>query len=50
MYASIPSSTSKNLKQHRCKICNIIFDSVETLNAHTKMEHSEASHSPAGVS
>jgi hypothetical protein len=49
MSASAPS-TSKNLKQLRCNICNIIFDSIETLNAHNRMEHSEARHSPAGVS
>jgi len=45
--ASAPS-TSK--KQHLCNICNIVFDSVETLSAHNKMEHSEARHPPAGVS
>jgi hypothetical protein len=43
-------STFKNVKQHRCNICNIIFDSIETLNAHNRMEHSEARHSPADVS
>ncbi len=48
MSASAPSS-SKKLKQHRCNICNIIFDSIETLTAHNRMEHSEARHSPAGV-
>ena len=42
--------TSKNVKQRRCNICNIIFDSIETLNAHNRMEHSEARHSPAGLS
>ena len=49
MAASAPS-TSKNIKQQRCNICNIIFDSIETLNAHNRMEHSEARHPPAGVS
>jgi hypothetical protein len=44
------SSSSKNAKQHRCNTCNIIFDSIETLNAHDRMGHSEARHSPAGVS
>jgi hypothetical protein len=48
MSASVPS-TSKNVKQHRCSICNIIFDTIETLVAHNRMEHSEARHSPAGV-
>jgi len=49
MSASAPS-TSKNVKQNRCNICNIVFDSIETLNAHNRMEHSEARNSPAGVS
>jgi hypothetical protein len=40
----------KNLKKLQCHICNIFFDSIETLNAHNRMEHSEARHSPAGVS
>jgi len=44
------SSSSKNVRQYRCNICNIIFDNIETLNAHNRMEHSEARHSPAGVS
>jgi hypothetical protein len=44
------NSTSKNVKQHRCNICKITFDTVETLNAHNRMEHSENRHSPAGVS
>jgi hypothetical protein len=48
--ASSPSpSTSKNVKQHRCNICNMIFGSIDTLNAHNRMEHREARHSPAGV-
>ena len=49
MSVSAPS-TSKNVKQHRCNIFNMIFDSIETLNAHNRMEHSKARHSPAGVS
>jgi hypothetical protein len=44
------ASSSKNVKQHRCNICNLIFDSIETLDAHNRMEHSEARHSPVGVS
>jgi len=48
MSASAPT-TSKNVTL-RCKICNIIFNSIETLNAHNRMEHSEARHPPAGVS
>ena len=50
--ASSPSpspSTSKNVKQHRCNICNMIFDSIDTLNAHNRMEHREAKNSPGGV-
>jgi len=38
------------VRQDRCNICNIIFDNIETLNAHNRMEHSEAIHSPACVS
>jgi hypothetical protein len=49
MYEPTPS-TSKKAKLQRCNICNIIFDSIETLNAHNKMEHSKVRHSPAGVS
>ncbi len=36
------SSISKNLNQHRCNICNMIFDSIRTLNSHNRMEDSEA--------
>ncbi|HJT49222.1 MAG TPA: hypothetical protein VJ729_13645 [Nitrososphaeraceae archaeon] len=36
-------------KEYRCSICNKIFDSVETLNSHVSMEHSQRSHAPAGV-
>jgi len=39
--------TSK--KQQRYNICNIVFDSIETLNAHNRIERSEARHPPAGV-
>jgi hypothetical protein len=49
MSASTPS-TSANVKQHRCNICKIFFDNIDTLNAHNRMEHSENRHSPAGVS
>jgi hypothetical protein len=47
---SASASTSKNIEQHRCNICKIIFDDIDTLNAHNRMEHSENRHSPAGVS
>lgn len=38
--------TSK--KQQRCNICNIVFDSIETLNSHNRMEYA-ARHLPVGV-
>ncbi len=41
MFASA-SSISKNPNQHRCNICNMIFDSIETLNSHNRMVDSEA--------
>jgi hypothetical protein len=47
---STSASTSANVKQHRCNICKITFDTIETLNAHNRMEHGENRHSPAGVS
>ena len=42
MSASAPV-ISKNIKQHRCKICNIIFNSIETLNAHKLDIHHDIS-------
>jgi hypothetical protein len=47
---STSASISKNTEQRRCNICKIIFDDIDTLNAHNRMEHSENRHSPAGVS
>jgi hypothetical protein len=47
---SSSASTSKNIEQHRRNICKIIFDDIDTLNAHNRMEHGENRHSPAGVS
>jgi hypothetical protein len=37
-------------KQNGCDICGRIFDSIETLNSHKRMEHNESHHPPAGVS
>ena len=47
-------ATASNLKgspskEYRCTICGKVFDSDETLNSHMSMEHSQKSHSPAGV-
>jgi ribosomal protein L34E len=36
-------------KEHRCSICGRTFDSIETLNSHKRMEHSQKSQAPAGV-
>jgi hypothetical protein len=44
------SSSSSNPKGHRCIICGRSFDSAEELNSHKRMEHSQSSQPPAGVS
>ncbi|MFZ0696580.1 MAG: C2H2-type zinc finger protein [Nitrososphaeraceae archaeon] len=38
-------------KQYRCEICGKNFESSDTLNSHTRLDHSESgkSQSPAGV-
>jgi uncharacterized Zn-finger protein len=38
-------------KQHRCEICGKGFDSLDTLDSHKRLDHSESgkSQSPAGV-
>jgi C2H2-type zinc finger protein len=36
-------------KEHRCSICGRTFDSIDTLNSHKRMEHSQNSQAPAGV-
>jgi len=41
--------TSKKQQRYNI-ICNIVFDSIETLNAHNRIERSEARHLPVGVS
>jgi hypothetical protein len=45
------ASTSKRPppKEYRCSLCGRVFDSVETLNSHKKMDHSQESQRPAGV-
>lgn len=52
--ASAPSSSTgpgSKPKQHRCEICGKSFDSIDTLNSHKRLDHSELgrSQSPAGV-
>jgi hypothetical protein len=48
--ATTSSTNSRSSKQNRCDICGRIFDNIETLNAHKRMEHSQESQPPAGVS
>jgi len=40
---------SPHSKEHRCSTCGRTFDSIETLNSHRRMEHSQNSQAPAGV-
>jgi hypothetical protein len=47
--ASNSQHSSSSLKEYRCSRCDKIFDSAETLNSRMNMEHSQKSHSPAGV-
>ena len=50
--SSSPSeSRTKPTKQFICYICNKTFDSVETLDSHKRLEHSESGQPkpPAGV-
>jgi uncharacterized Zn-finger protein len=39
-------------KQYTCDICGKTFDSIEILNSHKRLDHSESgtSQTPAGVS
>jgi uncharacterized Zn-finger protein len=51
---SAPSSSTgvgSKPKQYNCEICGKSFDSVDTLNSHKRLDHSESgrSQSPAGV-
>jgi len=46
------TSTSSNIKapkSHRCSRCGRVFESMEALSAHERMEHDKSSHPPAGV-
>ena len=53
MSSSGSSSTGDSIKpkQHRCDICGKIFDSLDTLDSHKRLDHSESGKSqyPAGV-
>ena len=53
MSSSGSSSTGDRSKpkQHHCELCRKSFDSLDTLNSHKRLEHSESgkSQSPAGV-
>ena len=35
------NSRAKNIEKHQCNICKIIFDDIDTLNAHNRMEHGD---------
>jgi predicted nucleic acid-binding Zn ribbon protein len=52
MGAASSFSTARPTKQYRCDICGKTFDSVEILNSHKRLDHSESgtSQTPAGVS
>ena len=42
--------SASSSKQYRCSICGKVFDSIDTLNSHKKMEHSQEGYQPpAGV-
>jgi Zinc finger, C2H2 type len=43
-------SSSSNPKQYRCSMCGRIFSNAEELSSHQRMEHSQSSQPPAGVS
>ncbi|HEY9386831.1 MAG TPA: hypothetical protein VIP70_07310 [Nitrososphaeraceae archaeon] len=47
---SSTAATTSKPKLHRCNVCGRTFDNVDILNSHLKLEHSESSHPPAGVS
>jgi hypothetical protein len=51
--APAPSSTRyRPTKQYCCDVCGKTFDSIEILNSHKRLDHSESgtSQTPAGVS
>jgi hypothetical protein len=37
-------------KEYRCDICGRIFVSIDELNYHKKLDHSQTDKAPAGVS
>jgi hypothetical protein len=48
--ASNPKRSASSSKQYRCSIYGKVFDNIETLNSHKKMDHSQESYQPpAGV-
>jgi hypothetical protein len=49
MVATSSFTNPRSSKQNRCDICGRVFDSIETLNAHKRIEHNESSQPPAGV-
>ena len=51
MGAASSSSTDRPTKQYRCDVCDKTFDSMEILNSHKRLDHSESgrNQSPAGV-
>lgn len=47
--AAATSSNRKSPRSYRCEICGRNFDSIEELNNHKRIEHTETSKPPAGV-
>lgn len=43
------ASSSVRRTEHKCNLCGKVFPSADLLESHKKMEHSKASHPPAGV-
>ena len=42
--------SSSNPEEYRCTICGRTFGNAEELSSHNRMEHSQSSQPPAGVS
>jgi hypothetical protein len=42
--------SSPNPKEYHCSICGRTFGSAEELSSHQRMEHSQSSQPPAGIS
>jgi hypothetical protein len=48
--ASNPKRSAASSKEYRCSICGRVFDSIEKLNSHKRMDHSQEGYQPpAGV-